>query len=136
MVLLLAQDVVEFSWRYQLLAVITLPPAGILGISALLALRRGGAAPAPAVAPAPAAAASPAGTAAPPVNGAAPQTPRAAGSGGRGARPRRRLSRRMGRPTTGRPTTGRPTTGCPTTGHPVTGCSTTGQVTGGHRQAR
>ena len=69
-VLLLAQDVVEFSWRYQLLAVITLPPAGILGISALLALRRGGAAPAPA-----AAAAGPAGTAAPPVNGAAPQTP-------------------------------------------------------------
>ena len=38
--LLLAQDLVEFSWRYQLLAVITLPPAGILGISALLALRR------------------------------------------------------------------------------------------------
>ena len=47
-VLLLAQDVVEFSWRYQLLAVVTLPPAGMLGISALLALRRGGAAPAPA----------------------------------------------------------------------------------------
>ena len=68
-VLLLAQDVVEFSWRYQLLAVITLPPAGILGISALLALRRGG--------PAPAAAGTvpaPAGTAAPPVDGAAPQT--------------------------------------------------------------
>jgi hypothetical protein len=39
-VLLLAQDLVEFSWRYQLLAVITLPPAGILGFSALLALRR------------------------------------------------------------------------------------------------
>jgi hypothetical protein len=39
-VLLLGQDLVEFSWRYQLLAVITLPPAGILGISALLALRR------------------------------------------------------------------------------------------------
>jgi hypothetical protein len=39
-VLLLAQDLVEFSWRYQLLAVITLPPAGILGLSALLALRR------------------------------------------------------------------------------------------------
>ena len=40
MVLVLAQDLVEFSWRYQLVAVITLPPAGILGISALLALRR------------------------------------------------------------------------------------------------
>jgi hypothetical protein len=39
-VLLLAQDLVEFSWRYQLLAVITLPPAGILGVSALLALRQ------------------------------------------------------------------------------------------------
>jgi len=39
-VLLLAQDLVEFSWRYQLPAVITLPPAAILGISALLALRR------------------------------------------------------------------------------------------------
>jgi hypothetical protein len=38
-VLLLAQDLVEFSWRYQLLAVITLPPAGILAFSALLALR-------------------------------------------------------------------------------------------------
>ena len=39
-VLLLSQDLVEFSWRYQLPAVITLPPAGMLGISALLALRR------------------------------------------------------------------------------------------------
>jgi hypothetical protein len=39
-VLLLAQDLVEFSWRYQLPAVITLPPAAILGLSALLALRR------------------------------------------------------------------------------------------------
>jgi hypothetical protein len=66
--LLLAQDIVEFSWRYQLPAVITLPPAGILGISALLALRRGGAEPTPA-GPVPA----PSGTAAPPVNGAAPQ---------------------------------------------------------------
>ncbi len=68
-VLLVAQDVVEFSWRYQLLAVVTLPPGGILGLSALLALRRGGPAPAPAgTGPAPA------GRAAPPVNGAAPQT--------------------------------------------------------------
>ena len=47
-VLLLAQDLVEFSWRYQLPAVITLPPAGILGVSALLALRRDRAEPAPA----------------------------------------------------------------------------------------
>ena len=45
-VLLLAQDLIEFSWRYQLPAVITLPPAGILGVSALLALRRDGAEPA------------------------------------------------------------------------------------------
>jgi hypothetical protein len=87
-VLLLAQDVVEFSWRYQLPAVITLPPAGILGLSALLALRRGGAEPAPVTA-APLSAGTgsagtgsagtgsagtgPAGTAVPPVNGAAPQ---------------------------------------------------------------
>jgi hypothetical protein len=36
-VLLLAPDVFEFSWRYQLPAVVTLPPAGMLGLSALLA---------------------------------------------------------------------------------------------------
>jgi len=36
---LLAPDVYEFSWRYQLPAVITLVPAGVLGISALLSLR-------------------------------------------------------------------------------------------------
>ena len=46
--LLLSQDIVEFSWRYQLPAVITLPPAGILGVSALLALRRNGREPHPA----------------------------------------------------------------------------------------
>jgi hypothetical protein len=81
-VLLLAQDVVEFSWRYQLLALITLPPGGILGLSALLALRRGAAEAAPAAAGGPAgtgpagtgpAGTRAAGTAAPPVNGAAPQ---------------------------------------------------------------
>ena len=66
-VLLLAQDLVEFSWRYQLPAVITLPPAGILGLSALLALRRGGAGPALAT-PAPGPAAAPA-SAAPPQAG-------------------------------------------------------------------
>jgi hypothetical protein len=33
---LLAPDVLEFSWRYQLPAVITLPPAGVLGIAALV----------------------------------------------------------------------------------------------------
>jgi hypothetical protein len=67
-VLLLAQDIVEFSWRYQLPAVITLPPAGILGLSALLALRRGAAAPA-AAAPLPASG----GPVAPAVNGSAAQ---------------------------------------------------------------
>jgi hypothetical protein len=76
-VLLLAQDVVEFSWRYQLLALITLPPAGILGLSALLALRRGTAEPVPAAADGPAgtglAGTRAASTAAPPVNGAAAQ---------------------------------------------------------------
>jgi hypothetical protein len=64
--LLLAQDLVEFSWRYQLLAVITLPPAGILGISALLALRRDRAERSPAVtADGPASTAKPASTADP-----------------------------------------------------------------------
>jgi hypothetical protein len=32
---LLAPDVFEFSWRYQLPALVTLPPAGVLGITAL-----------------------------------------------------------------------------------------------------
>lgn len=39
-VLLLAPDVYEFSWRYQLPAALTLPPAGLLGLTALLGLRR------------------------------------------------------------------------------------------------
>ncbi len=40
-VLLLASDIPEFSWRYQLPAVVTLPPAGALGIAVILAqLRR------------------------------------------------------------------------------------------------
>ena len=33
---LLASDIFEFSWRYQLPALITLPPAGALGISVIL----------------------------------------------------------------------------------------------------
>ena len=47
-VLLLAPDLYEFSWRYMLPAVVTLPPAGVLGFAALLGLRRkaGGDAPA------------------------------------------------------------------------------------------
>ncbi|MGI8446410.1 MAG: hypothetical protein ACR2MP_04315 [Streptosporangiaceae bacterium] len=71
-VLLLAQDLVEFSWRYQLPAVITLPPAGILGVSALLALRRSGAEPAGRRDSAEPAARQD-GAAAYPVNGSAPQ---------------------------------------------------------------
>jgi hypothetical protein len=39
-VVLLVPDLFEFSWRYQLPALITLPPAGVLGISALLAARQ------------------------------------------------------------------------------------------------
>jgi hypothetical protein len=39
-VILLPPDVYEFSWRYQLPAVITLPPAGLLGLTVLLGLRR------------------------------------------------------------------------------------------------
>ena len=38
--LLLISDIYVFSWRYQLQALITLPPAGVLGVSALAALRR------------------------------------------------------------------------------------------------
>ena len=39
-VVLLAPDVYEFSWRYQLPAVVTLVPAGVLGIGAAASLRR------------------------------------------------------------------------------------------------
>ncbi len=35
-VLLLVPDILEFSWRYQLPALITLPPAGVLGFGAVL----------------------------------------------------------------------------------------------------
>jgi hypothetical protein len=37
---LLVPDVFEFSWRYQLPGLVTLPPAGVLGIGALLSLRK------------------------------------------------------------------------------------------------
>ena len=83
-VLLVAQDVVEFSWRYQLPAVITFPPAGILGLSALLALRRGGAGPAPASATPLSAGAGPAG-AGPAGTGPAGAGPAGAGPAGTGA---------------------------------------------------
>ena len=33
---LLVPDVLEFSWRYQLPAVVLLPPAGVLGFGAIL----------------------------------------------------------------------------------------------------
>jgi hypothetical protein len=36
-VILLASDIPEFSWRYQLPAIVTLPPAGALGIAVMLA---------------------------------------------------------------------------------------------------
>jgi hypothetical protein len=39
--LLLASDIPEFSWRYQLPAIVTLPPAGVLGIAFVVALVRG-----------------------------------------------------------------------------------------------
>jgi hypothetical protein len=38
--ILLLPDVLEFSWRYQLPAVIILPPAGVLGIAAWLSRRQ------------------------------------------------------------------------------------------------
>lgn len=37
---LLVPDVFEFSWRYQLPAAVTLPPAGVLAFSAVLTRRR------------------------------------------------------------------------------------------------
>jgi hypothetical protein len=47
--LLLVADVYTFSWRYQLMALITLPPAGVLGFAALTDLfrRRGASADGP-----------------------------------------------------------------------------------------
>jgi hypothetical protein len=39
-VLLLLGDAFEFSWRYQLPAVVTLPPAGALGLTVIIALLR------------------------------------------------------------------------------------------------
>jgi hypothetical protein len=38
--LLFVPDILEFSWRYELPAVITLPPAGALGVSAVVTRRR------------------------------------------------------------------------------------------------
>ena len=37
---LLPPDVYEYSWRYELPAVVTLVPAGVLGIWALVSLRK------------------------------------------------------------------------------------------------
>jgi hypothetical protein len=59
-VILLASDIPEFSWRYQLPALVTLPPAGALGIAVILAQVRSrrslraaaGSRPGPAVTPA------------------------------------------------------------------------------------
>ena len=39
-ILLLASDAYEFSWRYQLPALVLLPPAGILGAAAIGAALR------------------------------------------------------------------------------------------------
>jgi hypothetical protein len=39
-ILLLASDVYEFSWRYQLPALVLLPPAGILGAAAITTAMR------------------------------------------------------------------------------------------------
>jgi len=38
--LLLVPDLYQFTWRYQLSALITLPPAGVLALSALITSRR------------------------------------------------------------------------------------------------
>jgi hypothetical protein len=52
-VILLASDIPEFSWRYQLPALVTLPPAGALGIAVIVA-RAGSRSRRPAAADAPA----------------------------------------------------------------------------------
>jgi hypothetical protein len=39
-ILLLASDAYEFSWRYQLPALVLLPPAGILGAAAITTAMR------------------------------------------------------------------------------------------------
>jgi hypothetical protein len=39
-IVLFVPDVFEYSWRYELPAVVTLPPAGVLGICALLSYRK------------------------------------------------------------------------------------------------
>jgi hypothetical protein len=71
-VLLIASDIPEFSWRYQLPAIVTLPPAGALGIAVIIAWIRGRKpAAAEPVAPSPAAPASPGAPPAPD-----PATPR------------------------------------------------------------
>ena len=53
---LLASDLFEFSWRYQLPALVTLPPAGALGITVIIGYataRAPGAQPGPAAGPVP-----------------------------------------------------------------------------------
>jgi len=70
---LLMSDLFEFSWRYQLPGLVTLPAAGALGITALLTLRRRPAQAEPA-------AAEPA-AAAPPANASAANGSAANGSG-------------------------------------------------------
>jgi hypothetical protein len=40
--ILLLPDVFEYSWRYELPGVILLPPAGVLGMMALMGWRRAG----------------------------------------------------------------------------------------------
>src|SRR5215813_3523624 len=50
---LLVSDAFEFSWRYQLPALITLPPAAALGLTALFTHRREGPGEPPVTAPAP-----------------------------------------------------------------------------------
>jgi hypothetical protein len=81
---LLASDAFEFSWRYQLPALVTLPPAGALGIALVIAaLRRKSPAAAPAAAQP--AAAQPAAAEANPAEPGGPHVP--AGTPATGAQP-------------------------------------------------
>jgi hypothetical protein len=40
--ILIVSDAFQFSWRYQLPALVTVPPAGALGIAVLISYLRGG----------------------------------------------------------------------------------------------
>jgi hypothetical protein len=78
---LLISDAFEFSWRYQLPALVTLPPAAALGLTALFARRRRESGQRPATAPAPASQAQPVTAPAGPLDPPGPPGPAGNGRG-------------------------------------------------------